>query len=50
MPAEPPRPAPDPPKPSRLTAEELARFGDEEQMREAGDEGRLWDERPPHHG
>jgi hypothetical protein len=39
------------PKPQRVhaTPEELERFGDEEQMRAARDEGRLRDEQPPHH-
>ncbi|BBY00718.1 hypothetical protein ACKUT9_27650 [Mycobacterium seoulense] len=52
MPAEPPRPTPAAPKPPtpRVTPEDLERFGDEEQMRAASDEGRLRDERPPHHG
>ncbi|MGD1283878.1 hypothetical protein ACKUUI_26315 [Mycobacterium seoulense] len=52
MPAEPPRPTPAAPKPPppRVTAEDVERFGDEEQMRAASDEGRLRDERPPHHG
>ncbi|WP_172831251.1 hypothetical protein [Mycobacterium asiaticum] len=40
------------PKPPRapVTREDLERFGDEDQVREAFDEGRLRDERPPHHG
>lgn len=51
MPAEsstPPPSAPNRPRP-RVTPEDFERFSDEEQMREASDEGRLWDERPPHH-
>jgi hypothetical protein len=32
-----------------VTPEDLERFGDEEQVRAAWDEGRLRDERPPHH-
>ncbi|WP_197515491.1 hypothetical protein [Mycobacterium sp. E1747] len=52
MPTEPPHrpPAAPKPRPVRLTPEELERFGDEEQMRAASDEGRLRDEQPPHHG
>lgn len=43
------RPARPAAKPPRVTPEDLDRFGDEEQMRAASDEGRLYDERPPHH-
>ncbi|UXA04453.1 hypothetical protein KXD96_15625 [Mycobacterium sp. SMC-2] len=52
MPTEPSNPPPAAPKPAqaRITPEDLERFGDEEQMRAASDEGRLHDERPPHHG
>ncbi|WP_197499177.1 MULTISPECIES: hypothetical protein [unclassified Mycobacterium] len=52
MPTEPPTRPPASPKPprARVTPEDLERFGDEEQMRAASDEGRLRDERPPHHG
>jgi hypothetical protein len=32
-----------------VTPEDLERFGDEEQMRTAWDEGQLRDEQPPHH-
>lgn len=39
----------EPPQPPRITSEDVERFGDEEQMRSASDEGRLRDERPPHH-
>ncbi|WP_197509110.1 MULTISPECIES: hypothetical protein [unclassified Mycobacterium] len=51
MPTEPQHP-PAAPKPSRvrITPEDVERFGDEEQMRSASDEGRLREERPPHHG
>jgi len=50
MPTEPPHPlaAPKPPR-AHITPEDLERFGDEEQMRGASDEGRLRDEQPPHH-
>ncbi|MCV7199319.1 hypothetical protein [Mycobacterium angelicum] len=51
MPTEPSQPraaAAKPPRPL-VTPEDLERFGDEEQMREASDEGRLRDEQPPHH-
>ncbi|WP_172831577.1 hypothetical protein [Mycobacterium asiaticum] len=34
---------------ARVTREDLERFGDEDQVREAWDEGRLRDEQPPHH-
>ncbi|WP_197503946.1 hypothetical protein [Mycobacterium sp. 852014-50255_SCH5639931] len=52
MPTEPPNRPPADPKPPRVrtTPEDLERYGDEEQMRAASDEGRLRDERPPHHG
>ena len=38
-------------KPPRVhvTPEDLERFGDEEQVRAAWDEGRLREEQPPHH-
>jgi hypothetical protein len=51
MPTEPPHPPPSAPKPPRVhvTPEDLERFGDEEQVRAAWDEGRLRDEQPPHH-
>ncbi|WP_165606963.1 hypothetical protein [Mycobacterium mantenii] len=45
----PPRPAAGKPPRERVTPEDLERFGDEEQAREAWDERRLRDERPPHH-
>ncbi|WP_197694778.1 hypothetical protein [Mycobacterium sp. 852002-51971_SCH5477799-a] len=50
MPHEPEHP-PAAPKPKRVhvTPEDLERFGDEEQMREASDDRRLRDEQPPHH-
>ena len=49
MPTEPPPPAaPNPPQ-VHVTAEDLERFGDEEQVRAAWDEDRLRDEQPPHH-
>lgn len=50
VPTEPTRPPRAAPKPPRITPEDVERFGDEEQMRAASDEGRLRDERPPHHG
>lgn len=51
MPIEAAPPPPSRPKPSRMrvTREDLARFGDEDQAREALDEDRLRDEQPPHH-
>ncbi|AGZ54417.1 hypothetical protein PJK45_07380 [Mycobacterium kansasii] len=50
MPTEPPSPRPTAPKPRQhVTAEDLERFGDEEQVRSAWDETRLRDEQPPHH-
>ncbi|WP_172830438.1 hypothetical protein [Mycobacterium asiaticum] len=50
MATEPTRRQPDPKRPPvQVTREDLERFGDEEQVREAYDEGRLRDERPPHH-
>lgn len=50
MPREPEHP-PAAQKPNRVyvAPEDLERFGDEEQMREASDDRRLRDERPPHH-
>lgn len=47
-PPHPPRPAPKPPR-MHVTPEDIERFGDEEQVREVWDEGRLRDEQPPHH-
>ncbi|WP_454561514.1 hypothetical protein [Mycobacterium haemophilum] len=51
MPTEPPHPPRAAPKPPRVhvTSDDLERFGDEEQVRAAWDEGRLRDEQPPHH-
>lgn len=51
MPTEPPHPPPAAAKPPRVhvTPEDLERFGDEEQVREALDERRLRDDQPPHH-
>ncbi|ETZ97986.1 hypothetical protein I546_6973 [Mycobacterium kansasii 732] len=50
VPTEPPSPRPTAPKPRlHVTAEDLERFGDEEQVRSAWDESRLRDEQPPHH-
>jgi hypothetical protein len=50
MPSEPEhRPAVPKPKPVHVTPEDAEMFGDEEQVREASDERRLRDERPPHH-
>lgn len=50
MPGEPQHPPAAPrPKRVRVTPEDVERFGDEEQMREASDERRLRDEQPPHH-
>ena len=51
MPTEPAHPPPAPAKPPRVhvTPEDLERFGDEEQVRAAWDEGRLRYEHPPHH-
>ena len=51
MPTEHPHRSPAAPKPPRvrITPEDLERFGDEEQMRAASDEGWLRDEQPPHH-
>jgi len=50
MPSEPEhRPAAPKPKPLYVPPEDVERFGDEEQMREASDERRLRDEQPPHH-
>ena len=51
MPTEPPHPpaAASKPLPVHITPEDLERFGDEEQVRAAWDEGRLRDEQPPHH-
>jgi hypothetical protein len=50
MPSEPEDP-PAAPKPKRVqvTPVDVERFSDEEQVREAWDERRLRDERPPHH-
>jgi hypothetical protein len=42
-------PAASRPKAVHVTPEDVERFGDEEQMREASDERRLRDEQPPHH-
>ncbi|WP_197283719.1 hypothetical protein [Mycobacterium sp. Marseille-P9652] len=52
MPTEPrpPRPAAAKPPPVDVKPEDWERFGDEDQARAAWDEGRLYDERPPHHG
>jgi hypothetical protein len=44
-----PRPAAPKSPPVHATPEDLERFGDEEQVRAAWDEGRLRDEQPPHH-
>ncbi|WP_172827145.1 hypothetical protein [Mycobacterium asiaticum] len=50
MATEPTRPRPERKSPRvHVTREDLERFGDEEQVREAYDEDRLRDERPPHH-
>lgn len=51
VPAEQQRPnAPAAKKPRvHVSAEDVERFGDEEQVRSAWDESRLHDERPPHH-
>ncbi|MEB4210051.1 hypothetical protein [Mycobacterium sp. 94-17] len=51
MPSEPAHrtPATGHPKRVHVTPEDVERFGDEEQVREASDERRLRDERPPHH-
>ncbi|WP_197079919.1 hypothetical protein [Mycobacterium haemophilum] len=47
-PPHPPRAAPKPPR-VHVTSDDWERFGDEEQVRAAWDEGRLRDEQPPHH-
>ncbi|WP_406816601.1 hypothetical protein [Mycobacterium sp. M23085] len=51
MPTEPSRPRPATPKPKRVhvAPEDVERYADEEQAREAWDERRLRDEQPPHH-
>ncbi|WP_169926102.1 hypothetical protein [Mycobacterium arosiense] len=51
MPSEPSHPPPTAPNPKRVqvTPEDVERYADEEQTREARDERRLRDERPPHH-
>ncbi|WP_428899643.1 hypothetical protein [Mycobacterium sp. Lab-001] len=52
MPTDPEhRPLSDAPTPSseRVTPEDWERYGDEDQVRSAWDEGRLHDEQPPHH-
>lgn len=51
MPDNIPTPRPEAPKRPQVhvTSEDLARFSDEEQVREAWDEDRLRDEQPPHH-
>ncbi|WP_407686751.1 hypothetical protein [Mycobacterium sp. HUMS_1102779] len=51
MPTDPPHRPPAEPKPPRVrvTPEDLERYGDEDQVRAAWDEGRLRDDRPPHH-
>jgi hypothetical protein len=51
MPTEPHDPPSAAGKPRRVhvTPEDVERFGDEDQVREAWDERRLRDEQPPHH-
>lgn len=46
--AKPPPPVAKPPR-VHVTPEDVERYADEEQVREASDERRLRDERPPHH-
>jgi hypothetical protein len=52
MPTEHPKPGPAARKPRRpeVTSEDVERYGDEDQVRSAMEEGRLRDEQPPHHG
>lgn len=51
MPSEPAHRPPAAPKPPRVqvTPEDVERYADEDQAREAADERRLRDEQPPHH-
>ncbi|WP_165609339.1 hypothetical protein [Mycobacterium alsense] len=50
MPSEAPQPRATPKaRQVDVTAEDLERYGDEEQVRAALDESRLRDEQPPHH-